>query len=189
MSKEAPTIQGPNRRLWKEVSRWLLLVIVMLPCRIGFSQANPTELKAVFLFNFAQFVDWPPKAFPAVDSPLVIGVLGTDPFGKTLDDVLRNEKARNRRISLERYKRVSDIENCQILYISRSEQGHIDQILAALKGKPILTVAETEDFARTGGMIQFITDRRVHLRINLSAARSAGLSISAKMLQLAEVIQ
>ena len=152
-------------------------------------QANPTELKAVFLFNFAQFVEWPAGAFPNADAPLVIGVLGADPFGKTLDDVLRNERARNRRLALERYKRLTEIEQCHVLYISKSEQAHMDEILNAFRNKPVLTVAETQDFARDGGIIQLITDRKVRLRINLKAAKAAGLTISAKMLQLAEVIQ
>jgi hypothetical protein len=171
--------------------RFLLLMAVLfalLPMRTANSQANATELKAVFLFNFAQFVEWPAAAFPSADAPLVIGVLGADPFGKTLDDVLRNERARNRRLALERYKRLSDIEHCQILYISRSEVAHIDEILEFFRGKPVLTVAETEDFAHEGGIIQLITDRKVRLRINLKAAKAAGLNISAKMLQLAEIV-
>lgn len=164
------------------------LLLALIPVRSAKAQINPTELKAVFLFNFAQFVEWPAAAFETADSPLVVGVLGADPFGKVLDDVLRNERARNRRLALERYKHLSDIERCHILYVSRSEQAHMDEILEAVRGKPVLTVAETDDFAREGGMIQLITDRKVRLRINLKAAKAAGLNISAKMLQLAEVI-
>jgi hypothetical protein len=166
----------------------IVSLVALVPIRNANSQANPTELKAVFLFNFAQFVEWPASGFASTNSPLVIGVLGTDPFGKVLDDVLRNERARNRRLTLERYKRLSDIERCHILYISKSEQAHMDEILAAFRGKPVLTVAETDDFAREGGIIQLITDRKVRLRINHKAAKASGLSISAKMLQLAEVI-
>ena len=166
----------------------LTLGVLLVPGMRVRAQVDPTALKAVFLFNFAQFVEWPASAFPDANAPLVVGVLGLDPFGKALDEVLRNERARSRRITLQRFKQLSEVGPCHILYISRSEASHLDEVLQELQGRPVLTVAETDDFARRGGMIQLITERKVRLRINLKAAKSAGLSISAKMLQLAEVI-
>ena len=180
--------RAPHSWWSRRLVAFIAILSALLPGNQASSQVNPNELKAVFLFNFAQFVEWPASAFPSSDAPLVIGVLGTDPFGKTLDDVLRNERARNRRLALERHKRLSDIQTCHILYISKSEQAHMDEILEAFRNRPVLTVAETDDFAREGGMIQLITDRKVRLRINLKVAKAAGLSISAKMLQLADVI-
>jgi hypothetical protein len=166
----------------------LLFGGLLLPASRARAQVDPIALKSVFLFNFAQFVEWPVSAFPSADAPLVIGVLGVDPFGKALDEVLRNERARSRRILLQRFKQLSEIESCHILYISRSEANHLDEIFEDLQGKPVLTVAEIGDFARRGGMIEMITERKVRLRVNLKAAKTAGMSISAKMLQLAEVI-
>src|SRR5947208_4462362 len=114
--------------------------------------AQEYQLKAVFLFNFAQFVEWPPQAFPDRQVPLVIGVLGEDPFGAYLDETVRDEKVNNRPLAVQRYRRVEEIKSCHILFISRSEAGRLEQILARLKGRHILTVADTEGFALRGVM-------------------------------------
>ena len=169
-------------------SALLTVALLLLPPARAWAQVDPLTLKAVFLFNFAQFVEWPASAFPRADAPLVIGILGADPFGKALDEVLQNEKARGRRIVLQRLKQLGDVQNLHILYISRSEASDLDEVLRDLQGRAVLTVGEIDEFARRGGMIELITERKVRLRINLKAAKTAGLSISAKMLQLAEVI-
>lgn len=79
------------------------------------------EVKAVFLFNFTQFVDWPPAAFPDAQAPLTIGVLGDDPFGDFLDETVRGEKSNSRPIVIRRYRRVEEVGPCHVLFISRSE--------------------------------------------------------------------
>ncbi|HWA24143.1 MAG TPA: YfiR family protein [Lacunisphaera sp.] len=147
------------------------------------------QLKAVFLFNFAQFVEWPPAAFEAADSPLVIGILGDDPFGPVLDETVRGEKIGPRPLAVRRYKRAGDIDACHILFISRSEEVHIVQVATELRDRPILTVSDIEGAARRGVMIRFITEnRRIRLRINLESARAAGLTISSKLLRPAEIV-
>ena len=108
--------------------------------------AAPSEyqVKAVFLFNFAQFVDWPAEAFPRPDAPFVIGILGEDPFGAQLDDVVRGETVNKRPLVIERYRSVAEIRNCNILFIGGNEGGHLDEILMALKGRSILTVGDAD---------------------------------------------
>jgi hypothetical protein len=78
------------------------------------------DLKAAFLFNFAQFVEWPPEAFPDAGAPFVIGILGEDPFGKSLDEIVTNETVRNRKIVVRRYRNVQEISTSHILYIGGS---------------------------------------------------------------------
>ena len=146
------------------------------------------QIKAVFLFNFAQFVEWPPKAFPDPQTPVVIGVLGEDPFGAYLDETLRGEKTNGRPLVVQRYRRASEIKVCHVLFISRSEEGRLEQILASLKGRNVLTVADSNDFAARGGMVQFFTDKKVRMRINLEAAKAANLKISSKLLRVAETV-
>src|SRR5216110_957205 len=90
------------------------------------------QLKAVFLFNFAQFVEWPPAAFAGDTSPIVIGVLGEDPFGAYLDETVRGEKVGNRPIQVQRYRRADEITTCHVLFISRSEESQLGQTLASL---------------------------------------------------------
>jgi hypothetical protein len=146
------------------------------------------EIKAVFLFNFAQFVDWPPEASANSPSPLIIGVLGDDPFDGYLDDTVRGEKLNNRPFVVQRYRRVEDIDGCQVLFIGHTNPSQLMHIMAALKGRSILTVGDTEGFAEDGGIIRFVTENnRIRFRINVDAAESAHLVISSKLLRLAEV--
>jgi hypothetical protein len=146
------------------------------------------EIKAVFLFNFAQFVDWPPDASASPRAPLVIGVLGDDPFDGYLDDTVRGEKLNSRPFVVQRYRRVEDIDGCQVLFISRTNPSQLGRIMAALKGRSILTVGDTEGFAEDGGIIRFVTENnRIRFRINVDAAEAAHLVISSKLLRLAEV--
>jgi hypothetical protein len=156
------------------------------------AQTAPTpeyRLKAVFLFNFAQFVEWPASAFPEPDTPLVIGVLGEDPFGAYLDETVRGERVNDRPLAVRRYRRVEEIGACHILFITGSEQGHLDQILDSLKGRSVLTVSDVVGFASRGGMIRFATERnRIRLRVNLEAARAANLTISSKLLRPAQIV-
>jgi hypothetical protein len=146
------------------------------------------EIKAVFLFNFAQFVDWPPEASTSPQAPLIIGVLGDDPFDGFLDDTVRGEKLNARPFVVQRYRRVEDVDDCQVLFISRTTPSQLAHIMAALKGRSILTVGDTEGFYQDGGIIRFVTEKnRIRFRINVDAAESAHLVISSKLLRLAEV--
>jgi hypothetical protein len=148
------------------------------------------QVKAVFLFNFAQFVEWPPSAFPERQTPLVIGVLGRDPFGAYLDETVRGERVNNRPLTVRRYRRVEEIQTCHVLFISRSEADRLDQILASLKYRKILTVADVESAASSSVMIRFVTQQnKIRLRINPEAAKAANLTISSKLLRLGEIAE
>jgi hypothetical protein len=155
--------------------------------------AQPTlsreyQIKAVFLFNFTQFVGWPPEAFASPQAPLVIGILGDDPFGGYLDETVRGEKVNNRPFVVERYRRVEDVGDCQVLFIGRTDSRRLWHILNHLKGRSILTVGDMEGFAGNGGIIRFITENnRIKFRINVEAAEAAHLIISSKLLRLAEI--
>ena len=156
---------------------------VVLP--VQSAPAAEYQVKAIFLFNFAQFVEWPASAFPQSQTPLVIGVLGQDPFGSYLDDTVRGEKVNNRPLTVRRYRRLEEIQTCHVLFISRSEAERMDQILASLKYRKILTVADAEGLAGPRVMIQFVTQQnKIRLRINAEAARAANLTISSKLLRL-----
>jgi hypothetical protein len=152
-------------------------------------ESREFQIKAVFLFNFAQFVEWPPDAFSDPTSPLVIGILGNDPFGPYLDEAVRGEKVNERSIVIVRFARIEDVAKCHILFISQSEAGRLEQDLASLKGKDVLTVSDLDDFSSLGGMIRFVTEKnKVRLRINNGAARAEGLRISSKLLRPSEVV-
>jgi hypothetical protein len=147
------------------------------------------EVKAVFLFNFSQFVDWPESAFADDRSPLVVGVLGQDPFGAALDEAVRGETVNGRPLSIRRYERIEDVDACHILFIERTQQARLQQILQSLRDRSCLTVSDTDGFASAGGIIQFVTiDNRIRLQINLDAAKLANLTISSKLLRPAQIV-
>lgn len=164
-----------------------------LLCVAGLLRAGPVlaaptahQVEAVFLFYFTQFVEWPPEAFVGRHAPIVIGVLGEDPFGRALDEAVAGERVNGRAVVVRRLRRIADALGCQILYIGASEAPQLPRILGALKGHGILTVSSLDHFARRGGMIRFVLiDRHVRLRINAQAARSAGLTLSSKLLRAA----
>ncbi len=151
--------------------------------------ARDYQLKAVFLFNFAQFVNWPATAFADAQSPLVIGVLGEDPLGVFLDETVHGEKIGDRILVVQRYRRIEEIRHCHILFISRSETSRLKAVFAILNGRSILTVGDVEGFARAGGMIRFVTENnKTRLRINVEAAKAAHLTLSSKLLRPAEIV-
>lgn len=166
----------------------LALWLLLNGCAALGQVSREYDVKAVFLFNFAQFVDWPADAFPTPETPFTIGILGSDPFGRALDDVVREERVRNRKVVVRHFQRVEEVRVCHILFIGTSEARRLPQILAELQGRPILTVSELDQFAPQGGMIRFYTEAaKVRLRINNEAARLAHLTISSKLLRLADV--
>ena len=185
---------GDEARINRGLSAaWLVLSALLLSSGPGLSAEPPApreyQLKAVFLFNFAQFVEWPPQAFADAQTPLVIGVLGRDPFGAYLDEAVRGETVNNRSLVVRRYGRVEDIDTCHILFISRSEGDRLEKILARLRGRNILTVGDAEGFGLHSVMIRLVTvENKIRLRINLEVAQAANLRISSKLLRAAQIV-
>lgn len=165
------------------------ILLVLLPSAAATASPSEYQLKAVFLFNFAAFVEWPGNAFAAPDAPFTICVLGDDPFGENLDAAVRGESVAGHPLAVKRYRSAREVEACQILFIGGSELGQLDSILSGLGGRSILTVSDIARSAERGAIIQFANDRnRVRLRINVAAARSAGLTLSSKLLRPAEIV-
>lgn len=146
------------------------------------------QVKAAFLLNFTKFVDWPASTFVAADSPFAICVLGDDPFGSALDQIVAGEVVNGRKVIAQRTMRAPAPKSCQVLFIERPEKD-VAKMLAGL-GPGVLTVGEGEDFVRNGGMIAFVLDdRRVRFVINQTAAENAGLQLSSKLLKVASSIR
>lgn len=175
--------------------RWLHGALAVMACTaVGLAcAANAPEtqeyrLKAVFLFNFSRFVDWPDAAFASPDQPLAICVLGEDPFDSYLDEAVRGEKVDARTLVVRRYRNAEGIDACQVLYIARSETSRLAEIEERCRSHAILSVSDLADFNERGGMIGFVTEsNHVRLRINVAAAKAAGLTISSKLLRAASV--
>jgi hypothetical protein len=157
------------------------------------SNSSEYLIKAGFIFNFAKFVDWPPATFAQPDSPIVIGILGTDPFGAIIDQIVQDKKIGGRGFVVKRLKwgtDLKDLRECKILFVGASERVHIDELVQIVRGLPILTVGETPGFAERGGVIRLVLeDNKVRFEVNVEAARQAGLTISSRLLTLARIIQ
>lgn len=154
-------------------------------------------IKAGFIYNFANLVQWPSSSFAQPDSPIVIVILGEDHFGTTLDRALDGKKVNARSFVIKRAKSISELQktlgpqkDCQILYVSSSEMPHLSDAIQMLKGVPVLTIGETPGFARNGGIINLILeDNKVRFEVNVAAAKEADLNISSRLLALARIIQ
>jgi YfiR/HmsC-like len=150
--------------------------------------AGEYQVKAVYLFNFGRFTEWP--ATSSKEDVFPICVLGTDPFGKFLDDTLTREVINNQKLIARRIANARDAAACKILFISNSEAGRIKETLSLLKKAPILTVSDIPEFMNSGGMIEFVlTENKVRFAVNLSAAENAGLNLSSQLLKVATEIK
>ncbi|HKQ88699.1 MAG TPA: YfiR family protein [Candidatus Acidoferrales bacterium] len=153
------------------------------------SDSSEYLIKAGFTYNFAKLMEWPAGSFAQSDSPIVIGVLGTDPFNGTLDQVLKGKQANGRAFEVKHLKWGADLRGCNILFVSDSETGHLDELFHSIKGLPILTIGETPGFAQRGGIINFVVeDNRVRFEIDVDAAKQANINISSRLLSLANIV-
>ena len=160
------------------------------------SASSEYLIKAGFIYNFANLVQWPAATFPQPDSPIVIAILGQDHFGTTLDRVLEGKKVNGRPFVIKRLKTVSELlksvaelKDYQILFISSSEMPRLAETIQIVKSIPVLTIGEAPGFAKNGGMINLILeDNRVRFEVNVEAAKEADLNISSRLLALARIV-
>ena len=147
------------------------------------------QVKAAFLFHFAQFVDWPPGAFKDAASPLTYCTAGGDPFEGGLDASMNGKTIGGRPIRVLHFKEAGESQGCQILFLGIADKKLVSATLARLNGSPVLTVGESVNFAQGGGMIGFLLeDNKVRFEINVEAAEHAKLKISARLLALAKAV-
>ena len=152
------------------------------------SQAKEYEVKAAFLYNFANFVKWPEDAFSDEQSPLYICIVGDNPFGEALN-LLKEKSVQNRDLVVKHYPEAQLIEPCQVLFVSASLAKNLPEILQHAKEKNMLTVSDMAGFAEQGGIIGLVTvQNKIRFEINIKAAEQHGLTISSRLLKLAKVI-
>jgi len=176
----------------------LQLITIALILGLGlpvFGQISEYTVKAAYLFNFVKFVQWPASTFDSETSPIIIGVLGDDPFGDDLDSTIKGRIVNGHSIQFKRFGafdevQASQLKKCHILFIAYSEKDNIKEILKAIGGSNVLTVSEIDKFTLLGGMILFDQEgQRITLAINVEAAQKAKLTISSKLLQVAKIYQ
>lgn len=177
-------------RLKKSIFGRLCLPVLLLWVCNAPAQSKEYQIKAAFLYNFAQFVNWPAATLADTNAPFYIGVLGDDPFNGALDGMVQGESIDNHKIVIERSQNVEDLKNCEMIFVSKSERKHVPEILSELDSRPILTVSEIKGFAERGGSINFYQEgTKLRFEINLGAAQHDGLKISAQLLSLGKIVQ
>ena len=139
------------------------------------------QVKAAFLFNFAKFVQWPTDS----RGPLVIGIIGDDAFGDVVEKVVRGRTVSGRDLAARRLAVGDKTDGCSMVFIPSAQQRDAADVLQRTRG-PVLTVGETPQFVRDGGMVRFLVeDNHVRFQINQRNAEAAGLKISSQLLTLA----
>ncbi len=161
------------------------------------------QIKAAFLYNFIKFVDWPDET-SASDKPIIIGIIGKDPFGGAFEP-MKDKPAKERQVIVKRFKgldelekssqldksgkhpQIEDIRECKLLFICSSEKEKLKETLDLLKDYSVLTVADMPGFLESGGMVNFvIEENKISFEINAAAAEQAKLKIRSQLLRLAK---
>jgi hypothetical protein len=178
------------------IFKWLqLTMILFMLSSTGVSYAAPKkakeyQVKAVFLYNFANFIRWPRTAFGNYRAPFNICILGKDPFQQALDATVKNERVNRRAVKVKRLNNRFNTDGCQILFISRSKAAHLTRILKFVRKRPILTVSDIDDFVARGGMVQFFKyRRRIRFYIAPDILKKSGLKASANLLRVAKIVR
>jgi hypothetical protein len=165
----------------------LLCLVLWAPLAVASS--NEYLIKAAYLYHFAMFVDWPAEAFASKTAPIVIGIVGSDPFGSALDATIRDKRIDGRPVLVKRLDWKEDLRQCHLVFLAAADSGRIGDLVRRLDGAPVLIVAESQDLARRGAAISFrIDDNRVRFDINVDAAKRHRLTISSKVLNLARIV-
>jgi YfiR/HmsC-like len=170
----------------------VLAACAIVPSGLFGQQPKPSEyqIKAIYLYNFSKFVEWPPAAALAQDEPFPICVLGKDPFGPVLDTILSGEDSAGKRYVARRISRPQDAASCRILFVAASEEGRLKEVVAAVDKLSVLTVSDIPRFSQRGGMIQFLLDGdKVRFEVNLTNATDAGLILSSDLLKVAVTVR
>ncbi|MDP3857921.1 MAG: YfiR family protein [Stagnimonas sp.] len=171
----------------------VLLAVVLLAAQGAHAAeavSKEYQIKAAFLYNFAKFVEWPPASFADASSPIIIGVLGQNPFGGELEQVVKDRKINGRDVLIKTLETVEQAASVQIVFLAAGEDARIPKLLAAVSDKAVLTVGESDAFASQGGAIRFVLDGdKVRFRINLTPADRAHLKIGGQLQQLAKQVE
>jgi hypothetical protein len=173
---------------WRRLFSGAALVSVLLgfsPARALSAPAEEYEVKAAFIYNFAKFVDWP----ASVGSKLRLCVVGKSPFGSALDDI-KGRMVKERKLEVLQLDSASSLADCQMLFVSASEERNLDRIVARTRATDTLLISDSEGFARRGIMINlYVEEGKIRFEINLSAVRRSGLSVSSKLLSLGRLVE
>lgn len=180
-------------KLFKAKDIALLFLITLFCCLSSSFAAEeaPVEyqLKAELLERFTQYIDWPESTMSDPAVAFTIGIAGKNPFGSYLDRFSKIT-IKGKKVAVVEYSDISEVDHCQVLFVTKAEDKNLEEILARTEGKPILTVGDTEGFAKRGVLINFYRyDDYVRFEVNQSAVNKSGLKFSSRLLKLARFVE
>lgn len=169
----------------------ICLIVSAGPVALG-QRSKPTQydVEAAYLVQFPKFVQWPPF-IQTLGGPksFDICVLGSDPYGRILQEDVAGEKIEGLPLVARQVRSASSVAGCRVLFLSSSESAQIAEDLDQIKGISVLTVSELPDFTLRGGMIEFVLmGHRVRFRINMTNMEQAGLVASSQLLKVAAAV-
>lgn len=175
-------------RLGARIASLVLAASLAGATGIAAQSSGEYDVKAAYLYNFAKFVEWPSEAFPSPDTPFAICVLGQDPFGRGLDDIIHGERVEGRPLVVRRLKGWDDAELCHILFVSTSVQEDFDQLLGGHTFRRTLTIGDVPRFLTAGGHISFFLEgSSVRFAIDRDNVARTDLKISSKLMRVARL--
>jgi hypothetical protein len=177
--------------LWRVLTGLLFIPLLFAAAPVLAQSSRENELKAVFLWRLTQFTQWPSDSFEHPDSPVVICVLADNAFVEAVAFAVRGETAHQRKLIVQQLRRWDQLRPCHVLYIGDTFERQLREILAAVRGRSILTVSDIEGFVRfSDGMVRFLTEQnKVRLRINIRAVTAARLVLDPRLLRAAEIFE
>jgi YfiR/HmsC-like len=179
-----------DRRAPGALAAVLAALLLLWNAPLGAQRVTAPALKAAFLLNFANFVEWPADALGS-GQRLSLCVIGDNAVADALEQTIKGRSVDDHALTLLVIKTADGpTGSCHLLYISGFDTKRSDELLFALTGAPIFTVSDDVRFAEKGGVAQLIVENgRVRFAVNMDAARRAHLKISSKLLSLATIVK
>jgi hypothetical protein len=167
---------------------WTLAMAVMAAAAAG-EPAKEYQVKAAFIYNFIKFTEWPAEAQPEAGAPITIGIVGTNPFGDDLAQMVKNKPINGHPVAVRACATAEELKGCHVAFISNVPEAQVDAAVALAREACVLTVGESDAFAKAGGMIRFAMDKdKVRFEINAGSASEAKIRISAQLQKLASAV-
>jgi hypothetical protein len=166
--------------------RWAIGLGVLALLLPAGASASDAEMQALFISKVALYVEWPADAFASPDAPVVIGILEDVPFADELASIVVDETVKNRALEVRRLASAAEAEGCHIVVLGSERRSALRRVARDLRGKSILTVAASRDFAKDGGMLSMEMYRgKVAFEVNYRTAKQSDIKISDRLLKLA----
>jgi hypothetical protein len=181
----------------------LFVIPIMSEAKAETTASREYQVKAAFLYNFIMFVEWPAEKMADINDPIIVGIIGSDPFGDAFDPV-KDKKVKGKNVVIKRFKGIEElktggsdkskphpqieaIRECHVLFICSSEKTHLKEIISLIENDNVLTVSDVENFLDAGGIINFVMEeKKVQFEISVVSCEKANLKISSKLLRLAK---